>query len=276
MRGLRREEHRGFVVKMGAGPLSARNFFPGVPLVSLRAVIFDLDGTLRHNQPSWPDVFLEVAQRHGVPVPPEARRRLKRWAHHFWASSAELKQMLRTYGESEDFWLAYTRRRLQLLGCPPEEAESLAPRIHAEMVALEEQVDDVVPPQVPQTLDTLRRQGYRLALLTNRREPLDNYLSEIGLEGYFDPVLVAGELGAWKPDPAVFLHAVQHLNLRPAEVAYVGDNMYADVLGAQAAGLRPILLDPEGLFPEAPCPVITCIADLPQVLERMNHDPAEP
>ena len=241
--------------------------------MTIRAVIFDLDGTLRHSQPAWPDIFLDTAQRYGVRVTPEARRRLKRWAHRFWASSDELKEMIRTYGESDAFWLAYTRRRLELLGCSPAEAEALAPRIYADLLRQEPQVQDVVRPQVPQTLETLRRRGYRLALLTNRREPLNGYLSEIGLEGYFDPVLVAGELGAWKPNPAAFLHAVEHLGLTPREAAYVGDNLYADVLGAQAAGLWPVLLDPEGLFPEAPCPVIACLDELPGVLERLSREP---
>ena len=240
--------------------------------MTLRAVLFDLDGTLRHTRPSWPDVFLDTAKRHGVPVTPETRRRLKRWAHRFWASSDELREMIRAHGEGEAFWLAYTRRRLEILGCSPEEAETLAARILAELQAMDGQLPDVVPPQVPATLQTLRQQGYRLAVLTNRSEPLNGYLSEIGLEGFFDLALVAGEIGVWKPNPAVFHHALEQLGVAPHEAAYVGDNLYADVMGAQAAGLHPILLDPEGLFPEAPCPVITCIDQLPAVLEQLNRE----
>lgn len=241
--------------------------------MTLRAVLFDLDGTLRRNRPSWPDLFLDTAQRHGVPVTPEARRHLKRWAHRFWASSDELKAMFKTHGEGEAFWRAYTQRRLEILGCPPEKAAELAPRILQEMQAMEEP-PDVVPEPVPATLEALRRQGYRLAVLTNRGEPLNGYLRDIGLEGYFDLALTAGEVGVWKPDPAVFHHAVERLGVAPHEAAYVGDNLYADVLGAQAAGLHAVLLDPEGLFPDAPCPVITCLDQLPTVLERLDREPA--
>ncbi|HEY58239.1 MAG TPA: HAD family hydrolase [Anaerolineae bacterium] len=242
--------------------------------MTLRAVLFDLDGTLRHNRPSWPDLFLDTAQRLGVPVPPEARRGLKRWAHRFWAGSDELLEMLRTHGEGEpSFWQAYTQRRLEILGCSPEKAAELAPRILEELRAVEEP-PDVVPDPVPATLEALHRRGYRLAVLTNRSEPLNGYLSEIGLEGYFDLALAAGEVGLWKPNPAIFHHTVERLGIAPHEAAYVGDNLYADVLGAQAAGLHPVLLDPEGLFPEAPCPVITCLDQLPAVLEQLDRERA--
>ncbi len=240
----------------------------------IRAVMFDLDGTLRVSRPAWEENFIQLARQHGVQVDEATRRRLKRWAHRFWASSPELKQLLETHGHTEAFWLAYTRRRLEVLGCSPEQAAALAPTVFEALNALAEKVEDVVPPEVPPTLETLRRAGYRLALLTNRHEPLNGYLEKIGLAEYFDPVFVAGEVGVWKPDPGVFHHAVKTLQLPPSAVLYVGDNYYTDVLGAQAAGLQAVLLDPEGLFPEAPCPVIARLDQLPLLLEQWNGEHA--
>ncbi len=74
--------------------------------------------------------------------------------------------------------------------------------------------------------------------------------------------MTAGEAGAWKPDPAIFALALQRMGAPASTAAYVGDNYYADVVGARRAGLQPLLLDPQELFPEAGCPVIRTIGEL--------------
>jgi putative hydrolase of the HAD superfamily len=85
---------------------------------------------------------------------------------------------------------------------------------------------------------------------------------------YFKFCLYAGELERWKPNPEMFAIALQQLALPADAVIYVGDNYYADVAGALRAGLHPVLLDEDGLFPEANCPVIPRMADLPGLLQQ--------
>jgi putative hydrolase of the HAD superfamily len=58
------------------------------------------------------------------------------------------------------------------------------------------------------------------------------------------------------------------LGTQPAHALYVGDNYYADVLGARAAGLEPVLIDPDEIFPEADCAVIHCISEILPLLEQ--------
>ncbi len=237
--------------------------------MTIKAVIFDLDGTLRVFQPTWEEIFIREAQRLGLQVSPEARRRLHRWSHYFWASSDQLRRLLRQYGESPEFWIAFNRERLQRLGCDEPCTQEMAPKLYERLNNFQEHVADVVPEDVPPTLATLRERGYRLGVLTNRRFPLNGYLEEIGLAPYLDFALVAGQIGVWKPAPEAFLKAADAAGVPPAEAAYVGDNYYADVLGAQQAGLQAILLDKEGIFDDVPSPVIRRIGDLPQVLERL-------
>jgi putative hydrolase of the HAD superfamily len=74
---------------------------------------------------------------------------------------------------------------------------------------------------------------------------------------YFDWLVAAGEVGVSKPDPAIFHLALERAGAPADQAVYVGDNYWADVVGAQRAGLRPVLLDPHRLFPEAVCPVLT-------------------
>jgi len=236
----------------------------------VRAIIFDLDGTLRVSRPSWDEIFIREAQALGVPVTPESHRRLNRWIHYFWASSEQLRHWLRKYGESADFWIAFNAERLRRLGCDEACVRALAPKLYERLNSLEDTVEDVVPEDVVPTLQALKARGYRLGLLTNRRDPLQGYLDEIGLGQWLDFALVAGQIGAWKPSPEAFLKAAEAAEVAPAEAAYVGDNYYADILGAKQAGLQPVLLDPQGLFPEADSPVIRRIGELPQVVEQIR------
>jgi FMN phosphatase YigB (HAD superfamily) len=57
------------------------------------------------------------------------------------------------------------------------------------------------------------------------------------------------------------------MGIEPGQAVYVGDNYFADVIGAQRAGMRAVLIDPEGLFPEADCPVIHKISELEFALD---------
>jgi putative hydrolase of the HAD superfamily len=101
-----------------------------------------------------------------------------------------------------------------------------------------------------------------LGLVSNREHPLDEIVSELGLEGMFAFTLAAGEIDIWKPDPGIFREALVRGNCRPASTVYVGDNYYADVVSARAAGLMPVLLDPREIFPEAGCRVIHHLGEL--------------
>ena len=119
----------------------------------------------------------------------------------------------------------------------------------------------------------LREAGFLLGIVSNRTHPLDDELKNFGLDGYIDLILTAGEANSWKPDIGIFLEAVLRLQVSPAEVLYVGDNYYADVIGARNAGLRPVLLDPEGVFHDVECEVIHKLHDL---IDLSAHVPDEP
>ena len=91
---------------------------------------------------------------------------------------------------------------------------------------------------------------------------MDEAVSDLGLDGFFAFTLAAGEIGIWKPDPGILLEAMVRGDCEPATTIYVGDNYYADVVCAQAAGLTPVLIDPDGIFPDADCRVIRSLLDL--------------
>ncbi|RMG86737.1 MAG: HAD family hydrolase, partial [Candidatus Dadabacteria bacterium] len=57
------------------------------------------------------------------------------------------------------------------------------------------------------------------------------------------------EVGAEKPDPEIFHGAARRLGLPPERILHVGDLVREDLLGAQRAGLRAVLVDREGTAP---------------------------
>ena len=80
-------------------------------------------------------------------------------------------------------------------------------------------------------------------------------------------VLAGGDVRMWKPEPYIFIHACERLNIAPTEAVYVGDNYFADVVGARRAGLLPVLYDPRGIFPDPGCPIIRSFPELTQLLK---------
>ena len=231
----------------------------------IRAIFFDLDGTLRYNRPPASHTFFEYAQQLGVAAHPGSLQRSLRWVHYYWAQSPEMFADLAAHNMelSPAFWTQYAQRALGVIGADVETAASLAPEINRLMIEeYEPNVENWVPGEVFELLETLQRSGFSLAVISNRSKPFNEELKALKLHPYFPCVVAAGEVNAWKPDPLIFQPALAWAGVQPHEAIYVGDNYYADVLGAQNAGLLPILVDPDHIFPEATCPVIEAVSQL--------------
>ena len=95
-------------------------------------------------------------------------------------------------------------------------------------------------PEVREVLDELRSR-YRLAALSDAQSAWAvPEMRMVGLEGYFYPIVVSGDLGYRKPDPRIFALALRRMHLPPEEVVFVGNDMYRDIYGARQAGMRTV------------------------------------
>jgi putative hydrolase of the HAD superfamily len=83
----------------------------------------------------------------------------------------------------------------------------------------------------------LRSRGLEVAVVSNWDVGLHEHLERLGLSSLFTTVVTSAEAGAAKPDPAVFLLALERLGVEPARTLHVGDEL-GDEEGAAAAGLR--------------------------------------
>ena len=201
----------------------------------IRAVLFDLDGTLVNARAAW-DAALDEALALGRARYPELQdlgdgQRVQRevlrpllehahreagsgeWSPDFvvWAFDQLLKRHARPDAELADLMRAHY--------------EAAWPR-HLHLF-----------PEVPAVLEQLTG-CYRLGLVSNGLEQEQRIkIAPLGLDRYLETVAISGELGIRKPDPAIFRHALAALGVSASEAIHVGDDFGADIEGARAAGL---------------------------------------
>ena len=212
---------------------------PGPPPPDrLEAVLFDLDDTLVDARGSWRAGFAEaIADLHAAEPAlralggPEAiyDRHFRRYteAAHRAAGGGEWE---------ERFTLeAFERLLAEHLRPDPALAARLADRYRA-----------AAPRHVaihPDAIETLEAAGarYRLGLVTNGLSHIQRpKIERFDLERRLEVVVVSGEAGVQKPDPAIFAIALDALGVEAGAAVYIGDNPYHDVAGAHAAGLAAI------------------------------------
>jgi putative hydrolase of the HAD superfamily len=237
----------------------------------IKAVLFDLDGTLRRSEPEAHEALSNYAASLGAPNSREKFLQAQRWAHEYFAESKSLIEDRKSFGEDENaFWLNYTYRYLKALGCPDHQAKDLAPAV-GKYMGEEYNPQDIIYPDACHTLDVIREAGFTLGLVTNRTYPIDEYMRETGLDAKVDFYFTAGEIGHWKPGLEIFIHALERANAEAKQTVYVGDNYYADVVGARRAGIRPVLIDRQGIFPDADCEVLKSLGDLQEMLDSPHE-----
>lgn len=132
--------------------------------------------------------------------------------------------------------------------------------------------DDTLP-----CLDWLRAAGLKLAAVTNASGSHQRVkLERLGISRFFDTVVIAGELGAAKPDPVIFHTACARMDVPVGATMHVGDLLEADALGARDAGLHGVWLDRDpgdGDQAGVGVPTIESLADLPELLVTEYRTP---
>ena len=243
---------------------------PGLPGPDrIGAVLFDLDDTLVDVRGAWRASFAEAIAPIHAATPslralgaPEAiyDGAFRRYAEEAHAGAGG--------GEWEERFTTGAFARLLAESGRPDPA--LAARLADGYRA-------AVPGRIalyPDALATLDAVGARwpLALVTNGPPHLQRpTIERFGLERRFAAVVVSGEAGVRKPDPAIFAIALGALGVAPGAAVHAGDNPRDDVAGAIAAGLYAILVDRGGWptpSPGAPAPhaEVRALGELPGLM----------
>jgi len=124
-------------------------------------------------------------------------------------------------------------------GLPPEKIAQL-PRLLAETHRAASRFRLQLYPGVADTIRQLH-QKYHLAIISDGQHAYAlPELNAVGLSGFFDPIMISGDLGYRKPDERLFSTALTAMSMAPSEVLFVGNDMYRDVYGAQEHGMKTV------------------------------------
>jgi FMN phosphatase YigB (HAD superfamily) len=115
-------------------------------------------------------------------------------------------------------------------------------------------------------LTALLRRGYRVGVVSNADGRIRDALALAGLADALEVIVDSAVVGVSKPDPGIFVHALDELELEAGEVWYVGDSAIFDVPSARDAGLTPVLIDHAGRLQVDATPKVASFGELLQVL----------
>ena len=206
----------------------------------LRAVFFDVGNTLLYPYPSVSAVVKEILGEWGheheldaidsyLPLVDEFYEDRYREDDTFWTNEDEASQV----------WVGMYALLCRKLGID-EDAEAIARRVYDEFGDPQRwrPYDDVFP-----ALQRLEDRGVCLGIISNWDARLSRLIEGLGIAEKLETVVSSAEVGLHKPDPRIFELACARLRLSPSECAHVGDHHYADVIGAEAVGMSPVLID---------------------------------
>jgi len=206
----------------------------------IRAVSFDVGGTLIDPWPSVGHVYAEVARQHGLKhLSADALNR--RFAAAWKARSG--------FDYTRADWAELVARAFAgLTEKPPsrtffDEIWSRFDQPDAWRV-----YDDVLP-----TVGALARRGLQLAVISNWDERLRPLLDKLGLSSHFAAIVISVEVGCRKPAPEIFRRAAARLELPPHAILHVGDSVEEDFAAARAAGFQALLLSRKARPAESRC-----------------------
>jgi putative hydrolase of the HAD superfamily len=226
-----------------------------------RAVLLDAMGTLLEFAPPAPLLRGELERRLGVDIGADAADA---------AIRAEIRFYRAHLHEGRDAAaVAELRRRCAEAmrpALPPAVADAPGDVLTAALLAA---LRFAAYPDAAPTLRELRAAGCRLVVVSNWDASLHERLGETGLAGLLDGALASAEVGVAKPGPAIFARALALAGVGARDAWHVGDSPEADVAGARAAGIAPVLLVRGERAPPIAdgVPVIASLGELPRLAQ---------
>ena len=201
-------------------------------------LIWDLDGTLALRPGGWTGALLQALQLKGIEAPPDQLR--PHLAHGFpWQQASIPHPELKSADRWWNMLNPVLARAMQHgAGLTPQAASSLAQTVRK--IYLDPNAWQRFPDALP-TLEEFTRRGWRHVLLSNHVPELRHLLAALDLEPHFACVLNSAETGYEKPHPWAFRLALDAC-VAGRPIRMIGDNLHADIIGAEWVGIPGILV----------------------------------
>ena len=216
------------------------------PEAPARVIFLDLDGTLLDDS-THQEVLVRTCEEVAATEPgldgtqlAEANKRV--W-ESFWPQVGNDFMLGAIDGVSVS--LEAWRRTLQACGCRDESVAQYAARALGRLGRETYRLfDDAL-----ELLTAAKKAHVPLALITNGASDTQrDKIRALCIEGWFDSIVISGEVGVAKPDPRIFELALDRLAAKKEATWHVGDSLASDVAGAKAAGLTSIWLNRTGII----------------------------
>lgn len=247
-----------------------------MPRTFLRAVIFDLGGTLMYERDSWHGItskgdealtkfLIEKGMELNLSTfPIEFRRRL---GEYFAQREQDLLETTYT------FVLIELLKDKGYTNLPDEVIRKALDSLFTITQTNWVLEDDAQP-----TLKKLEKDGYRMGLISNAGDDQDVHqlVQRFEISSYFDFILTSAACSYRKPHPRIFELAIANWYFLPSETVMVGDNLDADIRGAKSAGLYGVWISRRaGQSSEdqprvAPDATVSTLSELPALLDLLQ------
>jgi putative hydrolase of the HAD superfamily len=220
-------------------------------LVPVAGFYFDLVGTLIRSRAPIGEQYAAWARRHGA-----AHADARRMGQAFHRSMRDAPAMAfpgtafeATAAAERDWWRHLVGKVVEESGLSGtlrgDRFEAFFRDLYRHFTTADawETYPDALP-----ALAGLRDAGHVVGLVTNYDTRVHAVLDALGLAQVVDSVTIPALVGAAKPDPAIFRHALGRHHIEPAQAVFVGDDPADDYAGAEAAGMWAVLVDREGKY----------------------------
>ena len=232
----------------------------------IKAIFFDWFNTLALYHPPREEIHSQAFQKFGINVlPKQLMPGVLAADRYFFEENANSPVAKRSPEEQAEVNIHYEEIILTEAGTRASKETLL--KVLKRVQQLYEGMTFVLFDDVLPTLKTLKEQNFILGLLTNVEQDMNPICRELGLEPYINFIVTSGEVGVDKPEPPIFLAALQRAGVNASEAVHVGDQYKLDVVGARGVGINSILIDRYDLYPEVnDCPRICSLTELTEYL----------
>jgi putative hydrolase of the HAD superfamily len=232
--------------------------------MTIKAIFFDMDGTLVHIPMLHEQFLSNIYQKLGLLFTIEqiiaANKKMEKWLNEKFSDFTQWTR--EAFVESE-------YRRLEVLGAIGD-LHGLSERIQDYWDNFPEEADENIYPEVKNVLRRLKGKGIHLAIVSHR-STIHSFksLEKHSIKDFFQCVVSPQIAGAPKAKngPEMWEYALNKVGCKPSEVVHVDDDYETGILGAKRVGIKPVLIDRIGVHSS----ITGCIVihNLTEILELL-------
>ncbi len=209
----------------------------------MRAIFFDAAGTLLRVNGSVGEIYARLAREHGKAV---SVQDLEAGFRRCFASAPPMAFPGAEADQIPRLEKAWWHDVVQQVFAPLDPFPGFEAYFHVLYDFFAEPQAWQLYPEARKTLTALHAREYRLGVISNFDARLFGVLDGLDIGHFFDPIVASTRAGAAKPAPAIFHKALAACDLQPHEALHIGDSYELDIVGAQQAGLTPVLIERSG------------------------------